>query len=171
MPSSCRRALRSEKRAALAGWILLGILAGHESSFAAGEEDYAVVVSPDVSVASLDLDQLRRLFLFRERFWKPGMAVTVLLSEDGLRPGSFLLQRLYRMDYASLRRLIFEKLYQQEIDLAPVVVASDEVAVEFVAAGRGLIALVRASALHGRSVKVVAINGALPGAGGYVLRR
>lgn len=172
MPSSFRPALPSKKGVAVAAWVLLGILdwPGHQAA-AAAPEDYAVIVSPDVAVSNLDFDRLRRLFLFREKFWEPGRSVTVLLSEDGLQTGSFLVERIYRMDYPSLKRYIFQKLYQQEIDLAPKVVASDEIAVNFVAAGRGLIALVRFSAVRGQSVKMVSVNGRLPGAEGYVLRR
>ena len=171
MPFSFRPASRSRGRAALGGCLLwaAGLLSSPVNP--AGQEEYAVVVSPDVPVSNLSMDQLHRLFLFRERYWKPGLAVTVLLSEDGLEPGSFLLEKIYRMDYASLRRLILEKLYQAEIDLAPKVVASDEVAVAFVASGRGLVAFVRANAAHGSSVKVVSIDGVPPGAPGYVLRR
>ena len=130
-----------------------------------------MVVSPDVAVSDLSMDQLRRLFLFRERYWKPGSAVTVLYSEDALEPGSLLLEEIYRMDYATLRRFIVEKIYQEEIDLAPKVVASGKLAVAFVASGRGLITLVRASAAQRSSAKIVSVDGHLPGSGGYALRR
>jgi hypothetical protein len=134
-------------------------------------EEYAIIVSPDVTVKSMSLERVRRLFLFRERYWKPGLQVKLIFSEDGVEPQSFLLERIYRMDYSSLRRLIVEKLYQEEIDLAPKVVASDEVAVAFVASGRGLIALVRASAARGSHAQIVPIDGNVPGAPGYALRR
>jgi len=134
-------------------------------------EEYAVVVSPDVDVKSMDLERVRRLFLLRERYWRPGRSVKLIFSEDSVEPRSFLLERIYRMNYSGLRRLIVEKLYQEEIDLAPKVVASDEVAVAFVASGRGLIALVRTTATTGAGAKVVAIDGVLPGMPGYALRR
>jgi len=134
-------------------------------------EEYAIVVSPDVTVTSMDLERVRQLFFFRERFWKPELPVRLLYSESGIAPRSFLLERVYRMDYASLRRLIIEKLYQEEIDLAPKVVASDDVAVAFVAAGSGLIALVHATAARRPDATVIAIDGVLPGAPGYALRR
>jgi hypothetical protein len=134
-------------------------------------EIYAVVVSSDVPVKSLTLDQLRRLFLFRERYWKPGLPVKLLFSEEGLEPQSFLLKTIYGRDYPSLRRLIVEKLYTEEIDLAPKVVASDELAVVFVGSGKGLIALIHASAARGTNARLVAIDGLLPDAAGYKLRR
>jgi hypothetical protein len=130
-----------------------------------------VIVSPDVDVQSLSLDQLRRLFTFREKYWGFGKPVRLILSESQLEPGSFLLDRIYRMDYGALRRLILENLYQGNIDLAPRVVASDAVAVEYVSAGRGLMALVRLGAVAGKQVRVVPIGGVTPGSDSYSLRR
>ena len=132
---------------------------------------FVVVVSPDVPVSSMSFDDLHRIFLFREQYWKQGHPVRVLFSEDALEPGSLLLERIYRMDFASLRRMILEKLYQGEINMAPKVVAADKLAVEYVGAGQGLIAIVEARSVQGKSVKVVSINGTLPGGDGYALRR
>ncbi len=42
------------------------------------------------------------------------------------------------MDYSDFDGSSSRSLYQEEIDLAPKVVASDDVAVAFVASGRGL---------------------------------
>jgi hypothetical protein len=134
-------------------------------------EEYAIVVSPDVKVTNLSLERVRRMFLFRETYWRPGLPVRLLFSESGVEPHSFLLDRIYRMEFSSLRRLIVEKLYQEDIDLAPKVVASDEVAVVFVASGKGLIALVRASVVQSAGANPVAIDGLLPGVPGYALRR
>lgn len=134
-------------------------------------EEYAIVVSPDVTVNSMSLERVRRLFLFREKYWKPGHPVKLIFSEGSVEPRSFLLERIYRMDYSSLRRFIVEKLYQEEIDLAPKVVVSDEMAAAFVSSGRGLTALVRATAAREANAKIVAIDGILPGAPGYALRR
>jgi len=134
-------------------------------------EEYAVIVSPDVPVAGLTLAQVRRMFLFTERYWKSGTPVRVLLSDDGLVSGSFLLETIYQMDPQRLRRYIIEKLYQQEIDLAPKVVGNDDLAVKFVASGSRLIAIVRAEAVKGEQARVLPVDGALPGSPGYALRK
>lgn len=134
--------------------------------------EYAVIVSPDVPVSDLTTDELRRLFQFRRRYWRPGSPVIVLLSESGMGQGSFLLTEIYQLrDQSSLRRFILEKLYQGQIDLAPKIVASDEVAIRFVAAGRGLIAVVRANQVGDAGVKVLSLDGMLPGSTGYPGRR
>lgn len=137
----------------------------------AAAEEWVVVVSADVPATNVSLDHLRRMFLFRERYWKPGLPVTVILSGDDLDAGSFVLQKIYRMDYAALRRMIFERLYQQEIELPPKVVASDDIAVEIVASGRGLISIVRTTSLRGGDLHVLSVDGVHPGGEGYALRR
>ncbi|MBI3449611.1 MAG: hypothetical protein HY049_11940 [Acidobacteria bacterium] len=138
----------------------------------AGEaEDYLVIVSPDVPVSNLSVDEVRRIFLFREKYWKAGLQVTIILSDEGLETGSLLLQKVYRMDYVALRRLILERLYQGEIDLAPKVVSSDRVAADYVAAGHGLITIARASAAQKKPVKILSVDGLAAGAPGYPLRK
>lgn len=158
-------------RGTLGAVVLAAVTASAAVAPALAVEDYVVVVSPDVSVKSMNLERVRRLFLFRERYWKTGLPVKLIFSESGVEPHSFLLDKIYRMDYSALRRLIVESLYREEIDLAPKVVASDDLAVAFVASGRGLIALVRATAAQGTEAKIVAIDEILPGASGYALRR
>jgi len=137
----------------------------------AGEERYVVVVSPDVEVQNMSLDNLRRVFLFREKYWGLARPVHIILPETQLEPGSFLLDRIYRMDYGALRRLILENLYQGNIDFAPRVVASEAVAVDYVAAGHGLVTFVRSRVVAGRQVRVVSIDGVPPDAHSYSLRR
>lgn len=137
----------------------------------AGGEDSAVVVSPDVPIEDMSMEELRRIFLFKQRYWKGGGRITILYSETSLEPDSFLLDEIYRSDYPSLKRLILEKLYQSEIELAPKVVASDQSVLRFVASGRGLIAVVAAESITGDGAKVLTVEGERPGAKDYPLRR
>lgn len=168
-PVSPSRAGRPTVRRIVRAGVMLCVLAG--AVVPAAAEDWVVVVSADVPATDVSLDHLRRMFLFRERYWKPGLPVTVILSGDDLDAGSFVLQKIYRMDYAALRRMIFEKLYQQEIDLPPKVVASDDIAVAIVASGRGLISVVRASSPRAGDLRVLSVDGIQPGGEGYALRR
>ena len=174
MPWSSRPVSPSRAVGAAVRWIAcagVAICALTWTVVPAAAEDWVVVVSGDVPVTDVSMEHLRRMFLFRERYWKTGLPVTVILSGDDLDAGSFVLQKIYRMEYTALRRMIFEKLYQQEIELPPKVVASDDVAVEIVASGRGLISIVRASALRGGDIHVLSVDGIQPGGGGYALRR
>ena len=157
----------------LAVWtalVLAALVVATPESHAEGEA-YAVVISQDVKVSNIEFDELRRIFRFQQHFWHAGRRATLLYSEENLDPGSFLLDRVYAADYGSVRRLILEKLYSGEIDLAPKVVATDETAVAFVASGSGLIAVVRADAVGAESVKVLTVGGSALGSADYTLRR
>lgn len=177
--SSCSKPRSSSSRArrVVVAWALSAAFAA-APAFAADAaeaqkavEDYAVIVSADVPLTAISFEHLRRIFLFTERYWKPGAPVRVLLSDDGLEPGSIVLEKLYRMDAQQLRRYILEKLYQQEIDLAPKVVASDELAAAFVVSGSRLIAVVKAEVAKAKHARVLPVDGVLPGAPGYDLRK
>lgn len=172
MPSSCRQDSRSRGRS-LSGLLCAALVLASWPPWPAAREaeTFVVVVSPDVPASNLSMDQVRRLFLFREKFWKPGRPVRVLLSEEELQDGSLLLEEIYRMDLPALRVLILEKLYQEEIDRPPKIVSSDKVAVSFVEAGQGLVTLVRAAAAQSTKAKIVTIGDIAPDGDRYPLRR
>jgi hypothetical protein len=175
MPYSSRPPSPSERRrsAVAPRALLIALLAVVASvGSAAGASvaaDFAVVVSPDVELTSCSSAELRHLFGLERQFWKAGRPVVVLLPEAGSHTHAFLLRRVYRTDEDGLKRLMLEKLYRGEIDLAPKVVGSDREALSFVASSRGLIALVPASLVDGADVRVLRIDGKLPGASGYPL--
>lgn len=142
--------------------------------FAAGEawtEEYVVVVSDDVQRDEVSTAELRRMYLFRSRFWGANRPVQLLLTEPNMQDDSFLLSEILAMDHPSFRRLIIEKMYQGVLDLAPKIVASDELAIDFVRAGSGLMAIVSAEAAEEGPVKVLSVDGAPPGSEDYPLRR
>ena len=176
VPISSRFRLLSRSRSrGLALLLVVGALCVEvrpEAPEPPAEVEFAVVASMDVPVSDLTFRELRQLFLFRKRFWKAAQPVTILLSESALESPSYLLEEIYRVkNVRSLRRLILEKLYQEEIDLAPKSVGSCDLALSFVASGRGLLSLVRADKVKDAEVKVLSIDGKLPGDEGYRLRR
>lgn len=136
----------------------------------AAERSFVVVVSPDVPVSGLTVEEVRRIFLLQRNFWKPGEPATILLPEGGSSTRSFLMQKICRTDDQGLKRLILEKLYRAEIDLAPKVVRSAKETVSFVASSRGVIGLVPMEDSGGGVVKVLRIDGKLPGEEGYPLQ-
>jgi hypothetical protein len=152
----------------------LAALVGALPAIAAGtahdaREEFIAVTSPSVPVENVSLPELRQLFLLEKRHWKAGQPVVALLPATGSSARTFLMDRIYRFKEPELRRLIVEKMYRGEVDLAPKVVSSDAEALSFVAAGRGLIAIVPARMAGDPGVKVLRIEGRLPGASGYAL--
>lgn len=129
----------------------------------------AVVASQDVPLDNVTMAELRRLFTLERRFWKPGRPSTVLYPPPGSPARTTLLRDLCKADEQGLRRMMLEKMYRGEIDLAPKVVKSDEEAIAFVASGRGLLALVPARLADHPSVKILTVDGRRPGGPGYAL--
>ena len=151
--------------------LLLALLLALGAPAGARAGSYALIASPDVPVKQISLDEVRRIFLFKKTAWKGGVPITVLLPGDQLPARTFLLRSVYRRDEDGLRRFILEKLFRGEISLAPRVMDEDTDAIGYVTSGRGLVALV-AHETHGLgNVRVLRVDGKLPGQPGYALAR
>jgi len=172
MDSSRRPPTRSERsqlgRALTACWLAAATVLGVSPQRVLAR-DYAVITNPRVPVDEISSGTLRRLFTLERQFWKPGLPAIPLLPPNGSRTRAFLLSRVIRTDESGLRRMILEKLYRAEIDLAPKVTSEEDDAIAFVASSSGLFALVPATRAKGRPVKVLRIDGKLPGVAGYPL--
>lgn len=153
----------------IAALCLSGVLMSN-SPVSARTESYAVIVSRDVGLVDLSVDELRRILTFKRTLWKTGQSINLLLPGAPLPARSFLLRRMYRMNDDELRRFILERLFQAEIDFAPKVVTSERDAVAFVASGRSLIAIVSSEVQDLSKVRVLRVAGRLPGEAGYPLQ-
>ena len=124
MPSWFRRRSRSKFAIAI---VATGILLSASATRPAVSDpgDIAVVASADVPVDDVSMKELRRLFTLERRFWTPGRPSTVLYPSPGSSARTALLRDLCRADEPGLRRMMLEKMYRGEIDLAPKVVRSD----------------------------------------------
>jgi len=165
-----RRPSRSNRLLPVGLLTALGLCGSLSASLSAAGRSFAVVVSPDVPATNLTMEEVRRVFLLKKNFWKPGLPATILLPESGSPTRSFLLKTICRTDEPGLKRLILEKLYRAEIDLAPKVVGSGKETVSFVLSSRGVVGIVPAEDSTGASVKVLRIDGKLPGEAGYPLQ-
>jgi hypothetical protein len=175
MGSWCKPRSRSERRrihaprAGIAFALLALAGAPVPRAPASDAREFAIVVSDDVAATALTSGDVRRLFSLDRRFWKAGHPVVVLLPAAGTATREFLLHRIYRTDEGGLKRMILEKLYQGEIDLAPKTVSSDREALTFVSSSRGAIAVVPAGLVEGTRVRTLKVDGKLPGSAGYPL--
>ena len=79
----------------------------------------------DVPVSELTLEELRRVFLFKRLFWKPGKPVRLILPATGQPARTFLLDQVCQRSEGDLRRLILESMYRGETDQAPKVASSE----------------------------------------------
>jgi hypothetical protein len=166
-PRSASRRFAIAGAASLVALLLLGT--PESAPTATKKTVFAAVASRSVPVDEVSLAELRQMFLLEKRFWKKGQPLVALYPASGSATRAFVLERLCRSTEGEMRHMILEKMYRGEIDLAPKVVNSDTEAVSFIAAGRGLVAIVPADMVTGESIKVLRIDGRPPYAAGYAL--
>ena len=125
---------------------------------------YAVIVATDVPLTDISLDELRRVFVLKRAFWKPGKQIRVVLPGTGLPARAFLLDRVCQKTEGELRRLVLESTYRGETDQPPKVASSDEDALRLVSLLPSAVALVTAETSLPPGVKTLRIDGKLPAA-------
>jgi hypothetical protein len=131
--------------------------------------DVAVVVRPDVPVDNLTFKEVRELLLGDRQFWNGTLRVYLLMRAPAARERDVMLKTVYRMSEAEFRRYWIERVFRAEAQSGPRIVYSNETATELVAALPGAVAFVDATQVP-KGLKVLRIDGRLPGEKGYPLR-
>lgn len=147
---------------------LLAAVAGVAFPLAAAA-DIAIVVRPDVPVENLSFSELRKLLLGDRQFWASNFRVTLLIRAPGARERDVVLKTIYQMSEAQFRQYWIAKIFRAEAAASPRIVYSNEMAAELAAAIPGAIAFVDAFQIP-KDLKVLKIDGRLPGERGYALR-
>jgi ABC-type phosphate transport system substrate-binding protein len=147
--------------------ILLG-LTGAARGIAAGSNDIAIVVRPDVPVDNLSFGELRKVLLGDRQYWSSNLRVTLLVRAPGAREREVVLKTIYQMSESQFRQYWIAKVFRAEAASGPRIVYSNEMAAELASAIPGAVAFVEASQVP-KGMKVLKINGLLPGEKGYPL--
>jgi len=147
--------------------VLCRLMSAPAAQTAAG--DVAIAVHPDVPVDSLTTGELRRIVLGDREFWPGGVRITLLVRAPIAHERDVVLKTLCQMTEAQFRQHWIGKVFRADTALAPKIVYSDEMARDMVNRIPGAIAFVDAARL-GRELKVVRLDGRLPGEKGYALR-
>jgi ABC-type phosphate transport system substrate-binding protein len=137
--------------------------------FSADTGDVAIVVRPDVPVDNLPFPELRRLMRGERQFWTSNLRVTLLVRAPGARERDIVLKTIYQMSEAQFRQYWIAKVFRAEAASGPRIVYSSEMAAELATAIPGAVAFVDASQVP-KGLKVLKIDGLLPGEKGYPLR-
>jgi ABC-type phosphate transport system substrate-binding protein len=158
---------------AVRGWIALApvLLLGAPSWGAAGvaEAPVAVIVHDQVPVDELSLAELRRIFLGERQFWAGDLLVTLLTPPQGTPERKVLLDKIYqRRSESQYQHYWINRLFGEGAQNAPKITGSHTMSASLVREIPGAIALVSASKIP-RGVKVLRIDGKLPGEAGYPL--
>ncbi len=135
---------------------------------ASSASDLAVIVHKDNSTKSLSQKELAQIFRAEQQEWKSGDAVVLCLPRSGTSEKQVLLERVYKMEEAELKRYWTTLVYQNRIAEQPKSFASAAVLLRVVEKTKGAIAVVRQSDIpKDAAVCVVAIDDKHPGDAGY----
>ena len=131
--------------------------------------DLAVVVNSDTPVTDLTLAEVRRVFLGQRQYWSAKFPVVLLIRAPVARERDVVLRVIYQMSEEEYTQYWVAKIFRAEVTSPPKIVYSNDMQYELVTAIPGAIAFVEARNVR-PGVKVVRIDGKLPGEKGYPLR-
>jgi hypothetical protein len=131
--------------------------------------DVAVVVHPDVAVDNLTTSELRRVVLGDREFWPASVRITLLLRAPVAHERDVILKDVCQMTEAQFRQHWIGKVFRADTALAPKIAYSNEMAIDLVSRVPGAIAFIPASQVV-KGLKVVKVDGRLPGDRDYLLR-
>lgn len=138
-----------------------------ESSIA--ESGLAIVVHKDTAVENLSLSELRNIFRANQQFWPNRSRIVLLVRAAQSDERDYVLANIYEMDEEAFRRYWIAKMFRAEVPRGPKVVFSTGMTLDLVVAIPNSISFIRADNVTD-DVKVVRIDGKLPGEDGYPLK-
>lgn len=131
--------------------------------------DVAVIVNPFNSMDSISSAELRKIFSGEKQTWNGGMAIDVFVRAPQAHERDVLLNRVLRMTESEYKAFWVKKVYSGEVQREPLALLSNGMQLEAIRAEKGGIALIGMQDLH-PGVKVLKVDGHLPGTAGYPLR-
>ncbi len=147
--------------------LLLGILITGFLAVAQGAE-VAIIVNPSNPVNGLSFRELRALFELQQQFWKDGKRVSLVTQKAGLPEKQLVLNKVYRRSEDSLNRYWMNRMFNAEINTIPKPRASNNAVKQVISRLPNGIGFISVSTVDS-SVKVLRIDGRLPGEAGYKL--
>lgn len=148
--------------------LLLGLaaLAGVATALAQ-QNDVAVVVNANNATTSIAIGDLRKIFAGEKRSWPGGRPIQVIVRVPGT-PERLVLLKLLGMSEKEYTQYWAALVFRGDVRNEPVAVFSNGMEKEAVSAIPGAIALMEARDVK-PGIKVVKVDGLLPGASGYPL--
>ncbi len=133
-----------------------------------GSEAVAIVVHPLVPTDDLTLDQLKSIFLAERQHWDDRSRITLLVRAAIAPERDLILTEIYGMSEDRYRRYWISKMFRSEVASGPKIVFSTDMLRDLVTVIPGSIGFVPVSEV-GPDLKVIRIDGKLPGDEGYPL--
>ena len=130
--------------------------------------DVAVVTNRATPVSELSLAEVRKIFLGERQYWNTSMPVVVLVRAPVAREREVVLKNIYQMTENQFKQYWVAKIFRSEAVSAPKIVYSSDMTMQLLSAIPGSIAFMQAKDV-GPGVKVLKVDGLLPGEAGYKL--
>jgi hypothetical protein len=131
--------------------------------------DIAILVNPSNPVNGLSLSDLRRMLSGDRRFWQGNVQVKLVLPQPGTWEREEILSMVLKANNAEFNKGWLEKVFRGEAIDLPLSVASAAAAQQYLISSPGGITFMSAKEPP-RQLKVVRLDGKMPGEAGYVLR-
>jgi ABC-type phosphate transport system substrate-binding protein len=160
---------RARSKELILAAVMFGCLAG-SSTLKAQSEDVAVVVNKQNPVNGVSSTELQRMFMGEMKFWsKSNNAVTVIMRAPGAPERDMALKVVFRMSEAEYKKYWIGRVNSGEASSAPAEVFASGALQGLVREIPGAIGLVKTSEVRS-PLKVLKVDGRLPGDPGYNLR-
>lgn len=149
--------------------LALATLVFYPVASAQSSPDVAVVVHPGVPVDALTIAELRRVVLGDREFWPANIRIALMIRAPVARERDVVVRTIGQMSEAQFRQHWIGKVFRAETATGPKIVYSQEMAIDSAGRTPGAITFVDSSAAL-KGLKVLRIDGRLPGQAGYPLR-
>jgi len=149
--------------------VLASLLAGSSILAQSRQDDVAVIVNPQNQIESISSIDLRKIFAGEKRSWNSNIPVFVVVRAPQAHERDILLSHVLRMTESEYKQYWVKKVYSGEVPREPLALLSNGMQLEAVRADKGGIALINLADVK-QGVKVLKVDGKLPGAAGYTLR-
>ena len=130
----------------------------------------AVIVNVNNPLLNVSLEDLRKYFLLERKFWPNGLKVAPFLCPSESVEQQILLDKLFQMSSAELRKYWVAKLFSGQIAAIPTVARNSGMATAVVAKSESAIAVMVAGNLPA-GVRCLTVNGRTPMDPDYPLTR
>lgn len=131
--------------------------------------DIAVVVNAGNPTDNVSLDELKKVLLGQQSRWKNKAKIAVVLRQPGARERTVLLVKVLQMTEQDFKKSWLGAVFRGEVDAEPFVVPSNGSASSYLDVYPGGIAFLPGTDVR-RDLKVLKVNGHLPGDSEYPLK-
>lgn len=131
--------------------------------------EIAIIVNRQNPVNDLSSGELTRIFKAERQYWD-GDKILLLMRESASWEKEVILKKVYSMSNEELDKFWLGKIFRGEVISFPAVFGSDDMVKKLINTKAGIISFIDSKAADA-SVKVLKIDGKLPGERNYPLSR